>query len=112
MWTEKLSNGVVLDHGLSYMWQSHVESEYSSVAYCDCVTAFNCCISNLPLRVCSYTMCSCVDSCCIYTACLNPALNRSSKIQHFERNNEIEICNRIILNSKLDCHIRTYSVVY
>ena len=38
-------------------------------------------------------MYSCIDSCCIYTACLSPALNRSSEIQCFERSDTIEICD-------------------
>ena len=47
---------------------------------------------------------NCIDSCCIYTARLSPALNESSEIQCFEHSDAIEICDGIIFDSR-DCHI-------
>ena len=37
-----------------------------------------------------------IDSCCIYTARLSSAVNRSSNIQYFECSDAIEICDGII----------------
>ena len=41
---------------------------------------------------------SCIDSCCIYSACLSPDLIRSLEIQHFERSDVIEICDGTALH--------------
>ena len=38
-----------------------------------------------------YVMCSCVDSCMLYTSRLSPTLNRSSEILCFECTDVIEI---------------------
>ena len=40
-----------------------------------------------------YVICSCVNSCCIYPACLSPAFNGRSDILCIN-----QICNGIILN--------------
>ena len=34
----------------------------------------------------------------IYTACVSPALNGSSVLEHFERSNAIKICNGIMFD--------------
>ena len=50
----------------------------------------------------------CVNYMCIYAACMNPAPNGSSTLQHFERGDAIEIHNRIMFD--FYCHIY-YSII-
>ena len=65
---------------------ARVEMEYYSAAYFQNVISVNFC-----LWLGSYSMRSCIDSCCIYTACLSPTLNGSSEISCFERSDVIAI---------------------
>ena len=69
---------------------------YSAVHF-DRVTAFELCITELPLSQGwgSYTLCR---YSCIYEARMNPALNGSSAIRCFECSDAIKICDGTILD--------------
>ena len=81
-----------------YMWQSLniILLRILIASLC-----FECSISELLLRA-GLILCdaySCVDSCCIYTACFSPALNGRSEIWRFERSDVIKFHDGIIFHS-------------
>ena len=79
------------------MWQSHEEIEDYSVAYFDCIAAFE-----VPLNFRgSYVLRRLVSYSSIYKVGMSLAFNESSTIQCFKHSNAIKICDGIISQ---DCH--------
>ena len=79
------------------MWQSRVEIEHYSVAYC--ITCVRSTVTQyFRYGRGSYALCKLMNTWHIYTACMGPTPNGSSALQHFERGNAIEIHNRIVFD--------------
>ena len=86
------------------MWQSQVEIKHYSIAYFNCITAFEAFLRRTSVKGRAHYICKLMNTYLIHTAHVSPALNRSSVLEHFECSNAIEICNGIMISTR-DCHI-------
>ena len=86
------------------MWQSQVEIKHYSIAYFNCITAFEAFLRRTSVKGGAHYICKLMNTYLIHTAHVSPTLNRSSVLEHFECSNAIEICNGIMISTR-DCHI-------
>ena len=93
------------------MWQSRVEIEGYSVAYFDCIAAFEALYRWTFIK--SGAHMHFVDSWCIDKGCMSPALNWSSARWHFKHSNVIEISDGITFDfyTGLPHHFLVYVIV-